>query len=108
MAVATGRDVRVILVREEGGPFMDISGQVTAVQTTMSANELTMVNLEMIGDGRMLHDALDIPAHEVQVYDPERKAIVKCDHCGQWAAMYTRCQFCNAPVPADYPQKRGF
>jgi hypothetical protein len=25
-------------------------------------------------------------------------AIVKCQHCGQWAAAYTACKHCGAPV----------
>lgn len=32
------------------------------------------------------------------MYDEDRDAIVRCAHCEQWAAVYTQCRHCGAPV----------
>lgn len=36
-------------------------------------------------------------------YLPEMSPLVKCTHCGQWAAVFTSCSHCGAPVDPEIP-----
>lgn len=33
----------------------------------------------------------------------EFSPLVKCGHCGQWAAVFTACSHCGAPVDPQVP-----
>lgn len=106
MAVAHGSNVHVMLAREDGGPFIDITAQVLSAQTVHSADSFSTVTLEMIAEESMLYDVLDIPGTPVEVYHPKKKAFVICEYCGQWGAMYTVCRHCGVRIPWDDPSAK--
>jgi hypothetical protein len=37
------------------------------------------------------------------MYEEDRKAIIPCEHCGQWGAVYTPCGKCGAPIQRTPP-----
>ena len=61
-----------------------------------SMNEATTINLELIAR----------PGYNAQAIYDERNwddlfpgsVIVRCIHCGQWAARKTACKYCGAPI----------
>lgn len=45
-----------------------------------------------MGDG--VHEIME----HLRDYLPPGDVIIKCSHCGQWAARKTACHYCGAPV----------
>ena len=81
-----------VLIRTgfEEEELMDISGRVTDVQVEMSPGEVMRTHLTLVNTKEDFIDgAWDFNQGDV---------VVKCSHCGQWAAKKTACKYCGALV----------
>ena len=72
---------------------------ITEVKTNMDYNDHISQDITLKVDGMGI-DARSIWGGSVNFgeYEYPEKAIVKCGHCGQWAARKTACHKCGAPV----------
>jgi hypothetical protein len=57
------------------------------------APDYGILSLEVKVEPDFQFDDLEEFAHNIP-----RRAIIKCQHCGQYAARYTACVHCGAPV----------
>ena len=92
MDAILGQNLTLLLMTGEDSEIMNISGSVTDISTGVSAGSMMKTHLTLINtsDGDKLWDL-------TRIANPG-KVIVKCQHCGQWAAKKTACKHCGGPV----------
>ena len=97
--VSLGKNVTVELVDSDGRRY-DLGGQVMEFRHSINLNGQGTYDLMIQGrDGSLTigpgEDSLEFDSPRWR----KKKPVVECKHCGQWAAMYTACKHCGAPVP---------
>jgi len=92
MNAIVGNNLNLLLRTGDDSDIMNISGCVTGMEVEVPAGGLMKTHLTLVNtsDGDNLWDL-------TRIANPG-KVIVKCQHCGQWAAKKTACKHCGGPV----------
>jgi hypothetical protein len=90
---------RAIHPEQEINPFMDYRTifSKSTVTTTTQPVQLKRVYEGDIVDPNQINQLVDA-IEALQKMSISAVAVVKCQHCGSWAARYTSCKHCGAPV----------
>ena len=76
-----------ISVSYEGVELQDLSGSITSIETEIPSDGLMKTHITLINTPEGIHETKTLG-----------KVIIKCMHCGQWAAKKTSCKHCGGPV----------
>ena len=94
MNALLGQNLNLLLRTGEDSEVMDISGYIVDMDMSLPADGMMKTHLTLVNTQNEQPDGdWDL----TRISNPG-KVIVKCSHCGQWAAKKTACKYCGAPV----------